>query len=82
MCNAEIRYYGGTADGLVDICPHVDLWGCDEEQKSFRWHGNLRAKEENAGLDDVQISQLVYKQDIPAKVRNIHLEKIESGDFI
>ena len=79
MCNAEIRYYGGTADGLVDIRPHVDLWGCDEEKVLWR---NLREKEENAGLDDIEISELVYEQDIPAKLRKIHLEKIKSGDFL
>ena len=55
------------------------LWGCDEEK--VLWC-NLRAKEENAGLDDIQISELVYEQDIPAKLRKIHLEKIKSGNFV
>ena len=79
MCNAEIRYYGGTADGLVDIRPYVDLWGCDEEK--LLWH-NLREKDENRGLSDIEISELVYEQDIPSKLRKIHLEKIKSGDFV
>ena len=75
MCNAEIRYYGGTADGLVDIRPYVDLWGCNEEK--LLWH-NLREKE----AYDIETSELVYEQDIPSKLRKIHLENIKSGDFV
>ena len=26
-CKAEIRWYGATDDGLVDVRPMVDLWG-------------------------------------------------------
>jgi hypothetical protein len=35
-CKCEIRMYGATDDGLVDVRPEVELWGLDSEID--RWH--------------------------------------------
>ena len=52
---AEIRWYGATDDGLVDIRPDVVLWGTDKE--IARWK-ELRALEDNNDLTDTDISEI------------------------
>ena len=59
-CKAEIRVYGATGDGLVDVRPMVDLWGIDSEVE--RWH-ELRADASNVNLSDTKISDLVLDED-------------------
>lgn len=65
-CKAEIRWYGGTDDGLVDVRPDVDLWGTEVEVS--RWH-ELRGLSEDEELSDAEISELVLNEDWPSKLR-------------
>ncbi|KAL7552028.1 hypothetical protein ACHAWF_017126 [Thalassiosira exigua] len=65
-CLAEIRWYGATDDGLVDVRAEPELWALESELD--RWH-ELRGKTENARLSDVKISELVLDEDWPAKLR-------------
>ena len=51
-CKAEIRWYGATDGGLVDVRPMVDLWGMDSEME--RW-AQLRADVSNEHLSDMDI---------------------------
>ncbi len=74
-CKAEIRWYGATDDGLVDVRPEVDLWGLESE--IARWH-ELRNKECNKNLSKTEVSELVLAEDWPSKLRKKHMEKIES----
>ena len=72
-CKAEIRYYGGTDDGLMDVRPLPEYWALDSELE--RWH-ELRNDESNNHLDDTQISELVFDEDWPAKLRKEHYDKL------
>lgn len=68
-CKAEIRWFGGTDDGLVDVRPMVGLWGTDTE--IARWH-ELRDMEENKDKSDTDISEMVLDEDIPSQLREMH----------
>lgn len=76
-CKAEIRWYGGTDDGLVDIRPHVEFWGCDSEIAC--WH-ELRNDEDNTMLSDLDISLLVLDEDWPKKLRKEHRAELGIED--
>ena len=76
-CKAEIRYYGGEDDGLVDVRPYVELWGNESEMS--RWE-ELRNLPANKDLSDTEISELLFKEDIPTQLRTRHIEIIESLD--
>ena len=69
-CKAEIRWYNGTDDGLVDVRPRVQLWGLDSE--IVRWH-ELRKDPSNEELSDTDISELVLDEDWPSKLRKEHI---------
>ena len=55
-CRAEVRWYGGTDAGLVDVRGNVRLWGlqCEVER-----HAALSAMEEHRGKSAVEISEIV-----------------------
>ena len=72
-CKAEVRLYGGTDDGLVDVRPQVALWGLEPEIE--RWH-ELRARECNKTLMDTEVSEIVFEEDWPAKLQKLHIEKL------
>ncbi len=55
-CKAEIRWYGATDDGLVDVHPEVELW--ELEAEIARWH-ELRSRDCNELLSDTDVSDLV-----------------------
>ena len=76
-CKAEIRYYGGEDDGLVDVRPYVELLG--NELEMSRWE-ELRMLSDNIDLSDTEISQLLFREDIVSKLRTRHVEIIESLD--
>lgn len=76
-CKAEIRYYGGEDDGLIDVRPYVELWGNESEMK--RWE-ELRSLSANEDLSDTEISELLLKEDLPSQLRTRHIEIIESLD--
>jgi len=63
---AEIRWYGATDEGLVDIRPDVAIWGTDKE--IARWK-ELRNLEENNDLTNTDISEIVLAEDWPSKLR-------------
>ena len=73
-CKAEIRWYNGTDEGLVDIRPHVELWGCDSEVA--RWY-ELRDNPANDELSNLDISLVVLNEDWPTKLRKEHSAKLE-----
>ena len=77
-CKAEIRWYGATDDGLVDVRPMIDLWGLDSEVE--RWH-ELRADEVNAHLSDTEISDMVLEEDWPTKMKAEHVASINSSSL-
>ena len=72
-CKAEIRWYDGTDDGLVDVRPMIELWGTEPEIR--RW-GVLRGLDENKELSDTEISELVLGEDWPAQLRRDHRTKL------
>ena len=74
-CKAEIRWYDGTDDGLIDIRPDIELWGTDPEIK--RWY-ELRKLEENKQLTDTAISELVLVEDWPKKLRSEHEAQLDA----
>ena len=75
-CKAEIRWYGATDGGLVDVRPKVELWGLGLEVE--RWN-ELRADDANAHLSDTEISDLVLDEDWPSKMRAKHEATIGSA---
>ena len=65
-CNAEIRWYDGTDDGLVDIRLDIILRGTD--LKVERWHV-LHNFPENEELSDTEISEKALHEDWSSKLR-------------
>eukprot|EP00562_Extubocellulus_spinifer_P035568 CAMPEP_0178697744 /NCGR_PEP_ID=MMETSP0699-20121125/10158_1 /TAXON_ID=265572 /ORGANISM="Extubocellulus spinifer, Strain CCMP396" /LENGTH=836 /DNA_ID=CAMNT_0020343741 /DNA_START=97 /DNA_END=2607 /DNA_ORIENTATION=- len=63
-CNAEIRWYGGTDHGLVDVRPFVWMWGLEPEVK--RWN-EVREKFEH--LTDTEVSEIVLNENWPSKLK-------------
>ena len=72
-CTAEIRWYGATDEGLVDVRPMVELWGLDAEIK--RWQ-ELRLMECNAAMSNLEISEMVLAEDWPARLKVLHIQNI------
>ncbi len=68
-CKAEIRWYGGTDDGLVDVRPMIQLWGSESE--IARWHV-LRDLHSPLDKSDTEISEMVLDEDWPTKLRKEH----------
>ena len=56
-CVVEIRWYGRTDEGLVDVHPMVDLWGNDSEVKPYR---ESRLLLSNATLTTTEIAGLGF----------------------
>lgn len=75
-CKAEIRWYGGMDDGLVDVRPFVDMWGIESEIEL--WH-KLRNLPENEQLSDTDISELVLTKDLPTTLRKKHIAELEAA---
>eukprot|EP00978_Attheya_sp_CCMP212_P030655 scaffold113536_cov54-Attheya_sp.AAC.1 len=59
---------GAMDIGLTDVRPIVELWGTQEEVKT--WH-ELRNFETNRDLSDLDISNIVLAEDYPAKMRDL-----------
>ena len=75
---AEIRWYGGTDDGLIDIRDHPELWATETEKKRIQ---ELKAEYECAGkrISDTEIAEIVLAEDWPSKQRHELSRKLESG---
>lgn len=74
-CKAEIRYGGATDAGLVDARGEILLWGTKTEKQRWR---ELRTSQEYAGLSDSELSRKVLNENWPAKLKEIHIEKLNS----
>ncbi|EJK69405.1 hypothetical protein THAOC_09343 [Thalassiosira oceanica] len=74
-CNAEIRYYGASDEGLVDVRPMIQLWG--NTMEIARWR-ELRADKSKEKLTDTEISELVLEEDWPSKLLKDHKKKCKS----
>ena len=77
-CSAEIRWFGGTDDGLVDIRSEIDLWGTKTE--IAKWHA-LRNDPGNEPLSNLDISKLVLADDIPKELRTKHEMRLNNLQF-
>ena len=75
-CKAEVRWYRATDGGLVDVrLEVVDLWGLDSE--IMRWN-EIRKDKINSMLLDIEVLEMVFTEDWPAKACVRHLERIGS----
>ena len=75
LCCAEIQWYGGMDDGLVDVRTMLDLLGLVSE--IARWHEICNDKDAK-DLTDTEILDIVLNKDWPSKLRNIHIQRIET----
>ncbi|KAL7534641.1 hypothetical protein ACHAXR_006013 [Thalassiosira sp. AJA248-18] len=64
-CRAEIRWYGATDDGLVDVRGNVRLWGMKSE---IELHNKLSQMEEHKTKTPTEISEMVL-------AKNLHVTK-------
>ena len=76
-CLAEVRWYGATDDGLIDIRENIELWSTDTEIE--QWH-ILCMMEENKHLSDLDISKKILESDTLDKERVQHLVHVNGGD--
>jgi len=65
-CRAEIRWYGATDDGLIDIRDDIYRWGLDCE---IELHKKLSAMEEHTGKTAIEISEMVLDERLDLKLR-------------
>jgi len=63
-CRGEIRWYGATDAGLVDVRGAVDLWGLTQERKRF---AELQKLHPEKPLEE--IGEIVLSEDWPTKCR-------------
>jgi hypothetical protein len=54
---AEVRYYGGTDDGLVDVRPHVHLWGTKKEIERFSALARMHPNKTKSDLAEMVLSE-------------------------
>ena len=71
-CKAQIRWYGGEDDGLVDVRPYVELWGIDSE--IARWY---ELRKEYTHKSKLEISLMVLQEDIPGRIGKEHRSKFD-----
>lgn len=72
---AEIRWYDGTDDGLVDVRAEVHLWGTNAEIQRF---AELRKLNSNTGKTNTDIAELVLAENWPDKEAAEHRAYIDS----
>jgi len=65
---AEIRWYGGTDDGLLDVRGKPELWATKQEHQRFN---DLRKANADA-TTDIEIGEMVLKEDWPTRLRQKH----------
>ena len=65
-------------DGLVDVCPTVELWVPNLEVKC--WH-ELQSMEYYKDLTDMEVSELVIMEDWPAKLQQKHTANIDNCEL-
>ena len=80
-CRAEIRWYGATDAGLVDVRGNIRLWGltCEIDR-----HEQLSAMDEHKGKTPTEISEIVLaerwdikmRKQLYEEVRGIHYEEM------
>jgi hypothetical protein len=62
---AEICWYGATDDGLIDVRPHVHLWGSQKEIHRFH---ELKVMECNKNLTPTEIAEIALQENWHAKL--------------
>jgi hypothetical protein len=78
-CRAEIRWYGATDDGLVDIRPHIEWWGTVTEKRRF---SELLAEHSTTTCTPpdkeklTKIAEIVLAEDWPTQLRAKHQEHV------
>ena len=72
---AEIRWYGGSDDGLVDVRGNVSMWGTNREIKRFE---DLRSLDEHKDKSDIDIGEMVLEENLIALDAEEHRKFIES----
>ena len=60
----EIRWFGATDKGLINICPNVELWGTVAE---IELHADL--SKQYPSKTPTEISEMVLERDIPTKLK-------------
>jgi hypothetical protein len=70
----EVRWYGATDNGLIDVRPNVLLWGTQKETKRFE---EIK-KATDCMLSDLEIAEKVLAEDWPKKEREDHERYIHS----
>jgi hypothetical protein len=62
---AEIRWYGGTDEGLADVRERLDLWALESEKRRFKeleqQYGNTKTK--------LELVEMLLAEDWPSKLR-------------
>ncbi len=71
---AEIRWYGASDEGLIDIRGEIGLWGTQFE--ICRWNKLCNAPT-NAESSDIDVSELVLMEDWSSKLRKEHTARLQ-----
>jgi hypothetical protein len=77
-CRAEIRWYGGTDAGLVDVRADVEKWGMKCE---IQRHAELAAKDENKWKSKLEISEMVLAERWDLKKRREHYRDLHGVEY-
>lgn len=79
-CRAEVRYYGATAPGLVDIRGEIHLWGMDCEIKRHKQLSDMHVDK-----SPIEISEMVLEERWDLKMRKmlyqLHGKEYDGGDL-
>jgi hypothetical protein len=75
-CRGEVRWFGASDNGLIDVRGQVDKWGTQKEIQRFL---ELQNMEENKNKTTIHIGQMVLDEDWPTKER-AELERYIHGD--
>jgi hypothetical protein len=68
-CRGEVRWYGATDRGLIDVREHVHLWGCPKEIARFN---ELLKDDTMIGKSRTELAEIVLAEDWPSKLLKEH----------
>jgi hypothetical protein len=77
-CRSEVRWYGATEHGCLDVRGQVDKWGTQNEVRRFH---ELFNKAEHKNKTTIDIGQMVLDEDWPERERD-DLDRYIHGDSI
>ena len=81
-CRAEVRWYGATDTGLVNVVGDVRLWGL---QCEIKLNEELSKMEENKNKSPEEISEMVLARRLDLKMRKelyrLHGKEYDGGDL-